>query len=728
MILSRGFPNCCGLKFRRYASVVSRAKSFLQFSVCTALIVIAALSDAHGQISYSMPIPLFPLVRGDNGELLAGGLNKVIVDINGDGYDDAIYHLTAQNQLYSGGVPSPIIILLNDGKGGFYDGTSDIIAGPRPKALWVRDFIVEDFNGDGRLDIFCSNTGPATPPPPPGCSFPCLTEGGEQNMLFLSASDGKLHDVTATHLPQLKDWSFSSAADVDGDGDIDIWVNNGGPGTDGRVESYLMLNDGTGRFTIVAQRGSGVFQPHVGFNGRLPDVLGSSYRAFFADTDNDGDPDLIMGYNGLPINPRMMVLINDGTGRFSLSAPNVIPFPPFGGKGLAAHYVAEDLNLDGYVDIILAIFPGDPSATRATGHYFQVLINNGDGTFSDQTASRLPGQSDDTLRNEFAGPYHFLADLDGDGHKDLLAKFPAYNYTGNTYPTQEDWKTEFYKNDGKGFFTRLPEGDYFNIEPIFFPLDVDGDGITDFVNPATFRFFSTGEVWVSLIKATGPPRTLFAATLPSSRSVQVGQAATFFATIINAGATDATGCVIDKLSGVKGNLSFQATDPATNVPIGLPNTPVTIAAGGSQTFVVSVMPTAQFTSTEFAVYFGCANTPTARSRKGLNTVLLSASLTPIPDIVALAATSSNDGIVNVAGSTGSGAFAVATVNVGATGTITASADTGGLALPVNISLCQTDPANGQCISSDWSQCNHTDRRQRDADLWDLCPGQRQCAV
>jgi FG-GAP-like repeat len=298
-----------------------------------------------------------------------------------------------------------------------------------------------------------------------------------------------------------------------------------------------MLNDGTGRFTIVAQAGSGAFQPHVGFNGRLPMGSMGAYRAFFADIDNDGDADLIMGL----VRDQMMVLINDGTGRFSIAPPNVLPFPPFGGKGLAAHYVLEDLNLDGYVDLILAIFPGDPSATRATGHYFQVLINNGDGTFSDQTASRLPGQSEDTLRNEFAGPYHFLADLGGDGHKDLLAKFPAYNYTGNTFPTQEDWKTEFYKNDGKGFFTRLPEGDYFNIEPIFFPLDVDGDGITDFVNPATFRFFSTGEVWASLIKATGPPRTLFAATLPSSRSVQVGQAATFFATVINAGATDATG-------------------------------------------------------------------------------------------------------------------------------------------------------------------------------------------
>jgi hypothetical protein len=39
------------------------------------------------------------------------------------------------------------------------------------------------------------------------------------------------------------------------------------------------------------------------------------------------------------------------------------------------------------------------------------------------------------------------------------------------------------------------------------------------------------------------------------------------------------------------------------------------------------------------------------------------------------------------------------VNVGASGSITASADTGSASLPANISLCQTDPATGQCISA-----------------------------
>ena len=83
---------------------------------------------------------------------------------------------------------------------------------------------------------------------------------------------------------------------------------------------------------------------------------------------------------------------------------------------------------------------------------------------------------------------------------------------------------------------------------------------------------------------------------------------------------------------------------------------------------------------------------------GVNTLLLSASQNPVPDIVALAATSGNNGIVDIPGATGTGAFAVATVNVGVAGTITASADTGGTVLPAVITLCQTNPATSVCLA------------------------------
>ena len=172
------------------------------------LLVFASSSAAPGRIFYSAPSPLFTVARADDGQPLGPPLNKVIVDINGDGYDDAIYHLFTQGQLRGpSGLPSPIVILLNDRNGGAYDGTSEIIAGPPPKALWVKNFVAEDFNRDGRLDIFACNTGPEFP------QNDVSQWPGEQNQLFLSAGDGKLHDVTASHLPQIKDYSQGAAVD-----------------------------------------------------------------------------------------------------------------------------------------------------------------------------------------------------------------------------------------------------------------------------------------------------------------------------------------------------------------------------------------------------------------------------------------------------------------------------------------------------------------------------------
>jgi hypothetical protein len=143
---------------------------------------------------------------------------------------------------------------------------------------------------------------------------------------------------------------------------------------------------------------------------------------------------------------------------------------------------------------------------------------------------------------------------------------------------------------------------------------------------------------------------------------------------------------------------YQATDPATNAVIGTPNTPIDIASGMAQSFVVILTATGVMHPDDFRLFFLCNNRAAALIAPGLNTLLFSASSTPVPDIVALAATTTNDGIVNVPGTNETGAFAVATVNVGASGSITASADTGSATLPVNISLCQTDPASGQCIS------------------------------
>jgi hypothetical protein len=209
-----------------------------------------------------------------------------------------------------------------------------------------------------------------------------------------------------------------------------------------------------------------------------------------------------------------------------------------------------------------------------------------------------------------------------------------------------------------------------------------------------------------------PPPPLMAAVLPASRSVQVGSAATAFATVINEGlrspassasrsedlGVEGVTCGVTQPTGLPTPFTFQATDPVTNQPVGQLNTPVNIAPSANQTFVISLVPTAAFDTTEVQFGFNCANTDLAPTVVGLNTLSLTASVTPVPDIVVLGATVGGDGIVNVPGVIGTGAFAVATSNIGASGRLTATADTGAANLPVRISLCQTSPASGECLA------------------------------
>jgi hypothetical protein len=190
-----------------------------------------------------------------------------------------------------------------------------------------------------------------------------------------------------------------------------------------------------------------------------------------------------------------------------------------------------------------------------------------------------------------------------------------------------------------------------------------------------------------------------AAVLPSSRSVQINSPATAFATIINAGQKLATGCTISPITGIPATLTFQTTDPATNQVTNSPNTSVDIPAGAAQSFIFALTPNAPIDPTDVQLSFECANANAAPIHSGVNTLLFSASTTSVPDIVALAATLNNDGIVNIPGTNGTGVFAVASINIGAGDILTVSADTGGAILPVNIFICQTDPQTSACFLS-----------------------------
>jgi hypothetical protein len=200
--------------------------------------------------------------------------------------------------------------------------------------------------------------------------------------------------------------------------------------------------------------------------------------------------------------------------------------------------------------------------------------------------------------------------------------------------------------------------------------------------------------------------------LPESRSVQTGTLATVYATIANAGPGTATGCAIMPLTASASAFLYQQTDPSTNVPIGMANTPADIAAGGAQTYIFALTPAAPIAPTDFVLGFKCTNTLLAPITDGVNTLLFSASTVAPPDIIALEATVTPDATEHVPGPLpNTGPFAVNTINIGVASMITAAADTGSTNLPqLVLSICQT--ALGACLAapapSVTLQVNHND--------------------
>jgi hypothetical protein len=187
---------------------------------------------------------------------------------------------------------------------------------------------------------------------------------------------------------------------------------------------------------------------------------------------------------------------------------------------------------------------------------------------------------------------------------------------------------------------------------------------------------------------------LASAILPVSRSVMVNSPATVFASIINGGATTATGVSIGLDTLVPATVKYQTTD-ANNQLTGTPNTPVDIPPGGIKTFVIEVKPTAPFGPTNIRFNMSGTNASPAFSTTGVNTLLLSSTTTPGPDVIALAATQPNPGlIVDLPGANPAAAFSVAAANVGAAGQIRVTASAG--SMPVTVLLCQT--GSGGCVN------------------------------
>lgn len=132
----------------------------------------------------------------------------------------------------------------------------------------------------------------------------------------------------------------------------------------------------------------------------------------------------------------------------------------------------------------------------------------------------------------------------------------------------------------------------------------------------------------SALSATAPVSAdILSAVLPNVRSVLVGHTATAFATIINSGPTMVTDCGISLDRGLSADFFYQTTNGATNELIGIANTPVNIAAGQAQSYLIAVTAENPVSAVELQLNFHCSSGLRAANQTGVNTLQFSASST-----------------------------------------------------------------------------------------------------
>ncbi|MAG56746.1 MAG: hypothetical protein CMJ83_10685, partial [Planctomycetes bacterium] len=186
----------------------------------------------------------------------------------------------------------------------------------------------------------------------------------------------------------------ASLADVDGDGDQDLWT------ADGKGPGRLWMNDG-GTFSDVSSE--------WGIHGAGPSVSGC-----FGDYDHDGRPDLYVCCAGLN-----RLFRNDGKKFVDVTKATGVG----GGDVLSVQAVMADLDADGDIDIYVANLADltGPAATTLTrwpddypGTKNHLFNNDRNGKFTDIAART--GTDGGASRSVGI----IAADLDGDHDADLL--------------------------------------------------------------------------------------------------------------------------------------------------------------------------------------------------------------------------------------------------------------------------------------------------------------------
>jgi hypothetical protein len=355
------------------------------------------------------------------------GAGVAVADYDDDGWPDILVTCFGANLLYR-----------NRGDGTFENVAAQ--AGIEAPG-WNTGAAFLDADGDGDLDLYVAAYVESTLEEVLGAK-PSLDWKGQEKVAVgpfglegaldhFFVADGEGRFVDATKAAGLEDRSRGygfgvRAADLDDDGDADIYVANDSDA------NYLYRNEGGGRFEEVglwtgaafgsggaAQAGMGVDVGDVDGDGKLdiivtnfsedfstlyrgtgdaffddvseksgvgePTYTPLSWGAALADLDNDGDPDLVVA-NGhiypqvdnvpdaLTYRQRNLLLENVGGGSFEDVTAEAGPGFALieSSRGLAA----GDYDNDGDLDLLVSNLDGAPSLLRndsATGHWLTVI-------------------------------------------------------------------------------------------------------------------------------------------------------------------------------------------------------------------------------------------------------------------------------------------------------------------------------------------------------------------
>jgi len=310
--------------------------------------------------------------------------------------------------------------------------------------------VVSDLDGDGDLDIVFANGGGYYTPDETVKST--VVSGVESSSVYFNDSKGNFYDVTVADFGDAKSRLRQVAiADVDGDGDMDLYQ----PGGYGLDNDKLFIQTSPSNFANQAAT-------------RLPaDLKSRAGSAHFGDLDGDGDVDLVVGDWGE--SPRQspgntLIYLNDGKGVFTAQPLTVVPAPLDPNAGRTP------------IDMDLADVDGDFDLDILVNHrngQSRIFLNDGKGQFSDGTVGNYPAKN---------GPYTYnveACDFDEDGDLDLLLDNAGGHVAGMGNISQ------VLVNDGKGKFTdetstRITNEPYADDNAVKC-ADINGDGHYDFL-------------------------------------------------------------------------------------------------------------------------------------------------------------------------------------------------------------------------------------------------------